>query len=60
MGLGALSVEQRAVLDRCFYRGWTTYRTAVDLGITDCAVKSTLHDALRVLLAYQSPRRGST
>jgi RNA polymerase sigma-70 factor (ECF subfamily) len=46
-----LSVEQRAVLSRCFFRGWTTSQTATDLGLTDYTVKSTLHDALWTLLA---------
>jgi RNA polymerase sigma-70 factor (ECF subfamily) len=41
-----LAAEQRAVLSRCFYRGWTTGRTAADLGIPDGVVKSRLHDAL--------------
>ncbi|MET0702742.1 MAG: sigma factor-like helix-turn-helix DNA-binding protein [Mycobacterium sp.] len=46
-----LSAEQRAVLTRCFFRGWTTNQTATDLGMADYAVKSSLHDALWIMLA---------
>jgi DNA-directed RNA polymerase specialized sigma24 family protein len=51
-GFSNLPVEQRAVLHRCFYRGWTTHRTAAHLGMSDQAVKATLHDALRKLLIH--------
>jgi RNA polymerase sigma-70 factor, ECF subfamily len=44
--------DQRAVVLRCFYWGWTTGCAARDLGITDATVKSRLHDALRLLLAW--------
>ncbi len=46
-----LSAEQRAVLQRCYRRGWTTHHTAADLGMTDNAVKSSLHDTLISLVA---------
>ena len=49
--LTQLSAEQRAVLQRCYSRGWTTHHTAVDLGMTDSAVKSSLHDTLTYLVA---------
>jgi DNA-directed RNA polymerase specialized sigma24 family protein len=47
-----LPAEQRVVLRRCFYWGWTTGQAAANLGITDSAVKARLHDALRTLLAH--------
>jgi DNA-directed RNA polymerase specialized sigma24 family protein len=46
-----LSAEQRAVLSRCFFRGWTTNQAATDLGLADYAVKSALHDALWIIMA---------
>jgi DNA-directed RNA polymerase specialized sigma24 family protein len=45
-----LSFEHRAVIYRAYHQGWTTARIADDLQITDAAVKSQLHDALRTLL----------
>jgi RNA polymerase sigma-70 factor, ECF subfamily len=53
--LKQLSAEQRRALRRCFYWGWTTGQAAADLGITDGAVKSRLHDALHTLLANSAP-----
>jgi RNA polymerase sigma-70 factor, ECF subfamily len=50
-----LSAEQLTVLRRCFYWDWTTHQAAADLGITDGAVKSRLHDALHTLLAHSAP-----
>ncbi len=52
--ISLLSTEQQAVLHRCFYWRWTTSRTAVDLGITESAVKSRLHEALWTLLIYSA------
>ncbi|CAN5574426.1 hypothetical protein BH09ACT7_BH09ACT7_15690 [soil metagenome] len=49
--LSELSAAQRAVLDRSFCGHLTTSQSAADLGITDGAVKSTLHDALWILKA---------
>jgi RNA polymerase sigma-70 factor (ECF subfamily) len=45
----ALSVEHRAVIDRSYYRGWTTAQIAADLGIAEGTVKSRLHYAVRAL-----------
>jgi RNA polymerase sigma-70 factor, ECF subfamily len=44
-----LPFEYRALIYRAYYQGWTTARIADDLKITDAAVKSRLHDALRAL-----------
>jgi RNA polymerase sigma-70 factor (ECF subfamily) len=44
-----LPSEQRAVIYRAHYQGWTTARIADDLKITEAAVKSRLHDGLRAL-----------
>ena len=47
--LARLSPEHRAVVLRAYYLGWTTARIADDLRITDDAVKSRLHHAMRAL-----------
>jgi RNA polymerase sigma-70 factor (ECF subfamily) len=57
--MSQLSPDERAVVLRCFYWGWTTGQAAADLEITDCAVKSRLHDALRMLLMYGATGRSS-
>jgi RNA polymerase sigma-70 factor (ECF subfamily) len=44
-----LSAEHRAVVERSYYRGWTTAQTAADLGIAEGTVKSRLHYAVRAL-----------
>ncbi|SPM32811.1 DNA-directed RNA polymerase specialized sigma subunit, sigma24 family, partial [Mycobacterium rhizamassiliense] len=44
-----LSTEHRAVIERSYYRGWTTAQTAADLGIAEGTVKSRLHYAVRAL-----------
>ena len=44
-----LSAEHRAVIDRSYYRGWTTAQIAKDLGIAEGTVKSRLHYAVRAL-----------
>ena len=44
-----LSVEHRAVVERSYYRGWTTAQIAADLEIAEGTVKSRLHYALRAL-----------
>ena len=47
--LARLSPEHRAVIQRSYAQGWTTADIAADLGIAEGAVKSRLHDALRIL-----------
>lgn len=47
--LAHLSAEHRAVIERSYYRGWTTAQTARDLGIAEGTVKSRLHYAVRAL-----------
>jgi RNA polymerase sigma-70 factor (ECF subfamily) len=44
-----LSAEHRAVIDRSYYRGWTTAQIAADLEIAEGTVKSRLHYAVRAL-----------
>lgn len=44
-----LSDEHRAVIERSYYRGWTTAQIAGDLGIAEDTVKSRLHYAVRAL-----------
>ncbi|MGH3556753.1 MAG: sigma factor-like helix-turn-helix DNA-binding protein [Mycobacterium sp.] len=47
--LAQLSTEDRAVVGRSYYRGWSTAQIAADLGIAEETVKSRLHYALRDL-----------
>ncbi len=47
--MAQLSAEHRAVIERSYYRGWTTAQIAVDLGIAEGTVKSRLHYAVRAL-----------
>ena len=47
--MAQLSAEHRAVIERSYYRGWTTTQTAADLGIAEGTVKSRLHYAVRAL-----------
>lgn len=44
-----LPAEQRAVLRRAHYHGWTTAQISADLGIAESTVRSRLHSALRNL-----------
>jgi RNA polymerase sigma-70 factor, ECF subfamily len=44
-----LSPEHRAVIERSYYRGWTTAQIAADLEIAEGTVKSRLHYAVRAL-----------
>ena len=44
-----LSPERRAVIDRCYYRGWTIAQMAADLQIAEGTVKSRQHYAVRAL-----------
>ena len=47
--LAQLSPDQRAVLRRSYYLGWTTTQIAADLDIAEGTVKSRLHYALRAM-----------
>ncbi len=44
-----LSAEHQAVIERSYYRGWTTVQIAADLQIAEGTVKSRLHYAVRAL-----------
>lgn len=44
-----ISAEHRAVIERSYYRGWTTAQIATDLQIAEGTVKSRLHYAVRAL-----------
>lgn len=49
-----LSTQHRAVIERSYFRGWTTWQIAEDLQIAEGTVKSRLHYAVRALrLALQ-------
>ena len=47
--MAQLSGEHRAVIERSYYRGWTTAQIAADLQIAEGTVKSRLHYAVRAL-----------
>jgi RNA polymerase sigma-70 factor (ECF subfamily) len=47
--MAQLSTEHRAVIERSYYRGWTTAQIAKDLDIAEGTVKSRLHYAVRAL-----------
>jgi RNA polymerase sigma-70 factor (ECF subfamily) len=47
--MAQMSPEHRAVIERSYYRGWTTAQTAADLDIAEGTVKSRLHYAVRAL-----------
>ena len=47
--MAQLSAEHRAVIERSYYRGWTTAQIAADLDIAEGTVKSRLHYAVRAL-----------
>jgi RNA polymerase sigma-70 factor, ECF subfamily len=47
--MAQLSAEDRAVVRRAYYYGWTTAQIGADLGIAEGTVKSRLHYALRTL-----------
>jgi len=47
--LAQMSAEHRAVIERSYYRGWTTAQIATDLDIAEGTVKSRLHYAVRAL-----------
>lgn len=44
-----LSAEHQAVIERSYYRGWTTAQVAADLQIAEGTVKSRLHYEVRAL-----------
>ncbi|WIM87594.1 sigma-70 family RNA polymerase sigma factor [Candidatus Mycobacterium wuenschmannii] len=47
--MAQMSTDHRAVVERSYYRGWTTAQIAADLGIAEGTVKSRLHYAVRAL-----------
>ena len=47
--MAQLSADHRAVIERSYYRGWTTAQIATDLQIAEGTVKSRLHYAVRAL-----------
>ena len=47
--MAQLSAQHRAVIERSYYRGWTTAQIAADLDIAEGTVKSRLHYAVRAL-----------
>ncbi|MEB3032592.1 sigma factor-like helix-turn-helix DNA-binding protein [Mycolicibacter sp. MYC340] len=47
--LAQLSSDNRVLLGRAFFHGWTTGQIAADLGIAEASVKAQLHYALRTL-----------
>lgn len=47
--MAQLSAEHRAVIERSYYRGWSTAQIAADLQIAEGTVKSRLHYAVRAL-----------
>jgi RNA polymerase sigma-70 factor, ECF subfamily len=57
--MAQMSAEHRAVVERSYYRGWTTAQIAEDLQIAEGTVKSRLHYALRAL-RLELQKRGVT
>lgn len=47
--MAQLSAEHQAVIERSYYRGWTTAQVAADLQIAEGTVKSRLHYGVRAL-----------
>jgi RNA polymerase sigma-70 factor (ECF subfamily) len=47
--MAQMSPEHRAVIERSYYRGWSTAQIAADLDIAEGTVKSRLHYAVRAL-----------
>ena len=47
--MAQMSPEHRAVVERSYYRGWTTAQIAADLDIAEGTVKSRLHYAVRAM-----------
>jgi RNA polymerase sigma-70 factor, ECF subfamily len=57
--MAQMSAEHRAVVERSYYRGWSTAQIAEDLQIAEGTVKSRLHYALRAL-RLELQKRGVT
>src|SRR6201985_816215 len=47
--MAQMSADHRAVIERSYYRGWTTAQIPADLDIAEGTVKSRLHYAVRSL-----------
>jgi RNA polymerase sigma-70 factor, ECF subfamily len=47
--MAQMSPDHRAVIERSYYRGWSTAQIAADLDIAEGTVKSRLHYAVRAL-----------
>jgi RNA polymerase sigma-70 factor (ECF subfamily) len=47
--MAQMSADHRAVIERSYYRGWSTAQIAADLDIAEGTVKSRLHYAVRAL-----------
>lgn len=47
--MAQMSADHRAVVERSYYRGWTTAQIAADLDIAEGTVKSRLHYAVRAM-----------
>jgi RNA polymerase sigma-70 factor, ECF subfamily len=47
--MAQMTPEHRAVVERSYYRGWSTAQIAADLDIAEGTVKSRLHYAMRAL-----------
>ena len=47
--MAQMSADHRAVVERSYYRGWTTAQIAADLDIAEGTVKSRLHYAMRAM-----------
>jgi RNA polymerase sigma-70 factor, ECF subfamily len=47
--MAQMSPDHRAVIERSYYRGWSTAQIATDLDIAEGTVKSRLHYAVRAL-----------
>jgi RNA polymerase sigma-70 factor (ECF subfamily) len=47
--MAQLAADHRAVIERSYYRGWTTAQIAADLDIAEGTVKSRLHYGARAL-----------
>jgi len=47
--MAQMTVDHRAVVERSYYRGWSTAQIAADLDIAEGTVKSRLHYGVRAL-----------
>jgi RNA polymerase sigma-70 factor, ECF subfamily len=48
--LARLSAQERALVRRAYYYGWSTAQISADLGMAEGTVKEGLHHALRALM----------